>query len=207
MRSALTSASDTRPSARRRILPCLICRERVECDRPSAPAARLIVIKSLLIVCPFVWCMGASGAEVYIPIASGGRAPGRPAYISARKRTRNQRLRPAPRRGGVLIRGNPFLALSFRQHRRREIAGTPAMTPSLVFLFASLSLALIVVVVADGLRDHRQIRRRLNAIPHYTLNPAALRYIGMCLRDQYDDPASPIPPHLIALVQQLKTGQ
>jgi hypothetical protein len=81
------------------------------------------------------------------------------------------------------------------------------MTLSLVFLFSSLSLALIVVVVADGLRDHRQIRRRLNAIPHYTLNPAALGYIGLCLRDQYDAPASPIPPHLIALVQQLKTRQ
>jgi hypothetical protein len=81
------------------------------------------------------------------------------------------------------------------------------MTLSLVFLFSSLSLALIVVVVADGLRDHRQIRRRLNAIPHYTLNLAALGYIGLCLRDQYDAPTSPIPPHLIALVQQLKTRQ
>jgi hypothetical protein len=82
------------------------------------------------------------------------------------------------------------------------------MTPSLVFLFASLSLALIVVVVANQLRDHRQIRRRLNAIPHYTLSPAALGWIGLCLRDQYDAPASsPIPPNLIALVQQLKTGQ
>lgn len=81
------------------------------------------------------------------------------------------------------------------------------MTLSLVFLFFSLSLALIVIVVADELRDHRRIQRRVNAIPHYTLNLAALRYIGLCLRDQYDAPASPIPPHLIALVQQLKTGQ
>jgi hypothetical protein len=77
------------------------------------------------------------------------------------------------------------------------------MTLSLVFLFFSLSLALIVAVVVDALRDHRQIRRRLNAIPHYTLNPAALGYIGLLLRDQYDAPASPIPPHLTALVRQL----
>ncbi len=86
------------------------------------------------------------------------------------------------------------------------------MTPWLMFLWLmfllfSLSLALIVVVVTDGLRDHRQIRRRLNAIPHYTLSPAALGYIGLCLRDRYDAPASPIPPHLAALVQQLKTQQ
>jgi len=77
-----------------------------------------------------------------------------------------------------------------------------AITLWLVFLLLSLSLALIAVVVADVLRDHRQIRRRLNAIPHYTLNPAALAYIGVCLRDQYDAPAS-LPPHLTALVQQL----
>ena len=75
-----------------------------------------------------------------------------------------------------------------------------AITLWLVFLLLSLSLALIAVVVADVLRDHRQ--RRLNAIPHYTLNPAALGYIGVCLRDQYDAPAS-LPPHLTALVQQL----
>jgi len=78
----------------------------------------------------------------------------------------------------------------------------PTMTLWLVFLLFGLSLALIATVVADGLRDHRQIRRRLNAIPHYTLSPAALRYIGVCLRDRYDAPAS-IPPHLAALVQQL----
>jgi hypothetical protein len=63
------------------------------------------------------------------------------------------------------------------------------------------------VVVAGVLRDHRRTWRRLNAIPHYTLSPAALSYIGLLLRDQYDAPASPIPPHLIALVRQLKTQQ
>ena len=78
-----------------------------------------------------------------------------------------------------------------------------AITLWLVFLLLSLSLALIAVVVADVLRDHRQIRRRLNAIPHYTVGSPALRYIGLCLRDQYGAPN--IPPHLAGLVQQLRT--
>jgi hypothetical protein len=78
-----------------------------------------------------------------------------------------------------------------------------AITVWLVFLLFSLSLALIIVVVADALRDQRQIRRRLTAIPHYTVSPSALRYIGLCLRDQYGAPD--IPPHLTVLVQQLKT--
>ena len=77
------------------------------------------------------------------------------------------------------------------------------MTLLLVFLLSSLSFALIVVVLASELRDHRRTWRRLNAIPHYTLSPAALSYIGLLLRDQYDAPASPTPPHLIALVRQL----
>jgi hypothetical protein len=73
----------------------------------------------------------------------------------------------------------------------------------LPLLLFSLSLALVLAVVTDAFRDHRLIRRRLNAIPHYTVGPPALRYIGLCLRDQYGAPD--IPPHLTALVQQLKT--
>ena len=42
------------------------------------------------------------------------------------------------------------------------------------------------------------------------LNPArdrrlGLSAIGQCLKDQYDALASPIPPHLAALVKQLET--
>lgn len=32
-----------------------------------------------------------------------------------------------------------------------------------------------------------------------------LSAIGQCLKDQYDALASPVPPHLAALVKQLKT--
>jgi hypothetical protein len=32
-----------------------------------------------------------------------------------------------------------------------------------------------------------------------------LSAIGQCLKDQYDALASPVPPHLAALVEQLKT--
>jgi hypothetical protein len=41
-------------------------------------------------------------------------------------------------------------------------------------------------------------------------NPAPQRLVGLsaigqCLKDQYDALASPVPPHLAALVEQLKT--
>jgi hypothetical protein len=34
--------------------------------------------------------------------------------------------------------------------------------------------------------------------------PVGLSAIGQCLKDQYDALASPLPPHLAALVEQLK---
>src|SRR5215468_4490656 len=44
------------------------------------------------------------------------------------------------------------------------------------------------------------------------LNPArdrlvGLSAIGQCLKDHYDALAPPIPPHLVALVEQLKTQE
>ena len=33
----------------------------------------------------------------------------------------------------------------------------------------------------------------------------ALSAIGQCLKDQYDALATPVPPHLAALIEQLKT--
>ena len=48
--------------------------------------------------------------------------------------------------------------------------------------------------------------------PQSKVNPArerriALTAIGRCLKDQYDALATPVPEHLAALVQQLKTQE
>jgi hypothetical protein len=57
---------------------------------------------------------------------------------------------------------------------------------------------------------------RRHVFQHYPsqsrLNPArdrrvGLSAIGQCLKDQYDAVATPIPPHLAALVKQLKTQE
>jgi hypothetical protein len=48
--------------------------------------------------------------------------------------------------------------------------------------------------------------------PQSNVNPACDRRVGLftigqCLKDQYDAAATPIPPHLAALVKQLKTQE
>jgi hypothetical protein len=57
---------------------------------------------------------------------------------------------------------------------------------------------------------------RRHVFQHYpsqsTVNPArdgrvGQSAIGQCLKDQYDAVATPIPPHLAALVKQLKTQE
>ena len=55
------------------------------------------------------------------------------------------------------------------------------------------------------------IRRHVVPCPPQTkVNPARDRYVGLTvigqsLKDQYDALATPIPPHLAALIEQLKT--
>jgi len=60
------------------------------------------------------------------------------------------------------------------------------------------------------------IRRHMIPYSHHpsqsTWNPvrhrrAGLSAIGQCLKDQYDALATPIPPHLAALVRQLETQE
>src|SRR5262249_26649081 len=56
----------------------------------------------------------------------------------------------------------------------------------------------------------RPYRSRVSSAPHSKLFPASDRSvwlsIGNCLRAQYDALASPMPPHIAALVEQLETG-
>jgi hypothetical protein len=57
---------------------------------------------------------------------------------------------------------------------------------------------------------------RRHVFQHYPsqsrLNPArdrrvGLSAVGQCLKDQYEAVATPIPPHLAALIKQLKTQE
>src|SRR5262249_5787146 len=56
----------------------------------------------------------------------------------------------------------------------------------------------------------RPYRSRVSSAPHSKLFPASDRSvwlsIGNLLRTQYDALASPMPPHIAALVEQLETG-
>ena len=57
------------------------------------------------------------------------------------------------------------------------------------------------------------IRRHIAPCPPQSnVNPArdrlvGLSAIGQCLKDQYDALATPVPPHLVALVKQVETQE
>jgi hypothetical protein len=65
--------------------------------------------------------------------------------------------------------------------------------------------------VARADRIDYWIRRHvISCPPQSRMNPARGRYVGLtaigqCLKDQYDAVASPTPPYLAVLVEQLKT--
>jgi hypothetical protein len=67
-----------------------------------------------------------------------------------------------------------------------------------------------LAAAADGI-DHWIRRYVFQHHPSRSrLNPARDRHVGVsvigrCLKDQYDVLATPIPPHLVALVKQLET--
>jgi hypothetical protein len=60
--------------------------------------------------------------------------------------------------------------------------------------------------------DYRIGRHVAPFPPQSNVNPArdrrvGLSAIGQCLKDQYDALATPVPPHLAALVKQVETQQ
>jgi hypothetical protein len=67
--------------------------------------------------------------------------------------------------------------------------------------------------VATADRIDYWIRRRVvpcpthTAVNRVTQKLVGLTAIGRSLKDQYDALASPIPPHLTALIEQLKTAE
>ena len=59
-------------------------------------------------------------------------------------------------------------------------------------------------VIVSCYRTHPPSKSKLNSARDRRVG---LSVIGQCLKDQYDALATPIPPHLAALVKQLETQE